>query len=105
MELRGKKLGLLVCGPPGEAAFMHAIGLAQTAIVAGVKVYFYCIDEAVRGIDHPRLQNLKERGLNLFGCAYAADRRQIVLSETAVFSGLGTVSDLMAGTDRFLVFP
>jgi hypothetical protein len=105
MELRGKKLGLLVCSAPGEAAFTHALGIAQAAIAAGVKVYLYCIDEAVRGIDHPRLQNLKEQGLNLFGCAYAADRRQIILSEAAVFSGLGTVSDLMAGTDRFLVFP
>jgi DsrE/DsrF-like family len=105
MELRGKKLGLLVCSAPEEAAFMHAIGLARAAIAAGAKVYLYCIDEAVRGIDHPKLQSLKDEGLNLFGCAYAANRREITLTDAAVFSGLGTVSDLMAGTDRFLVFP
>ena len=105
MELRGKKLGLLVCGPPEAAAFMHAVSLAQVAIEAEAKVYLYCIDEAVRGIDDPRLQHLKQQGLNLFGCAYAADRRQIVLTEAAVFAGLGTLSDLMAGADRFLVFP
>lgn len=105
MELRGKKLGLLVCSPPEELAFTHAIGLARAAMAAGVKVYLYCIDEAVRGIDHPKLQVLKEEGLNLFACAYAANRRQLSLSDAAVFSGLGTVSDLMAGTERFLVFP
>lgn len=105
MELRGKKLGLLVCGAPTEPSFAHATGLAQAAIAAGVRVYLYCIDDAVRGVDHPRMQDLKARGLHLFGCAYAADRRQIVLTDGAVFSGLGTVSDLMAGTDRFLVFP
>ena len=105
MELRGKKLGLLVCGAPATPSFRHALGLAEAAIGAGVKVYLYCIDDAVPGIDHPQLQELKQQGLNLFGCAYAADRRQIALSDSAVFSGLGTVSDLMAGTDRFLVFP
>lgn len=105
MDLRGKKLGLLVCGAPDEGSFGHALGLARAAVDAGVKVYLYCIDDAVRGLNEPALAGLRSAGANLFACAYAADRRQIALSDAAVFSGLGTVSDLMAGTDRFLIFP
>jgi hypothetical protein len=105
VDLRGKKLGLLVCSAPGEASFTHALGVARAAIAAGVKVYLYCIDDAVRGLSDPAFRELQDQGLNLFACAYAAGRRQIPINEAAVFSGLGTVSDLVAGSDRFIVFP
>src|SRR5688572_20855380 len=105
MELRGRKLGLLVCSAPGEPSFNHALRLAQAGLAAGVRLYVYFIDDAVRGLALPPVQELKAGGANVFGCAYAADRRQLQLGDMAVFAGLGTVSDLMAGTDRFLVFP
>jgi len=45
---------------------------------------------------------LKRRGLKLYACAYGAHRHGVALSDRAVFAGLTVVSDLMAGTDRFL---
>ncbi len=104
MSLRGKKLGLLLSTRPEDPNFRHGVGLADAALNAGLKVYLYCIDDAVFGIGDPQLQSLRRRGLNLYACAYAAQRRSIPLSEGAAFAGLTVVSDLMAGTDRFLSF-
>jgi sulfur relay (sulfurtransferase) complex TusBCD TusD component (DsrE family) len=104
MSLRGKKLGLLLSTPPGQPAFQHALRLAETALEEGVEVYVYCVDEAVRGLGDPRLQSLAARGLKLFACAYGARRRHIERNDQAAFAGLGSLSDLMAATDRFLSF-
>jgi sulfur relay (sulfurtransferase) complex TusBCD TusD component (DsrE family) len=104
MDLHGKKLGILLSTQPGQASFNHGLRLAETALAEGVDVYLYCIDEAVRGIDSPRLQALKHRGLKLFACAYGAQRRHLPISDKAVFAGLTVVSDLMAATDRFVCF-
>ena len=99
-----KKLGLLLSARPEARNFRHGVNLAEAAIAAGVKVYLYCIDDAVSGLGDPQLQTLKARGLNLFACAYGAQKRNIPPSDLAVFSGLTMVSELMAGTDRFLSF-
>src|SRR6476660_8686542 len=104
MSLRGKKLGLLISTRPEESGFRHGLKLAETALNQGLNVYLYCIDDAVWGLGDPRLQALKARGLNLFACAYGAQRRNIPVNDLAVFSGLTVVSDLMAATDRFLSF-
>lgn len=104
MSLSGRKLGLLVAAPPSSPNFRHAIELAAAALRRGVKVYLYCIDEAVRGLGDTGLQSLKQEGLNLFACAYGAQKRGIAVSELAHFSGLATVADIMASTDRFLNF-
>lgn len=104
MELRGKKLGLMVSSAPGTGSFRCACALAEAALQEGVQVYLYCMDEGVRGVAEERLQTLKAKGAQLFACAYSAQRRDIPIDESAAFSGLATVSDLMAGTDRFLSF-
>lgn len=104
MSLHGKKLGLLLSIRPEHPNFRHGINLAGAALEAGVNVYLYCIDEAVHGLADPQLQDLKARGVNLFACAYGAQQRNLPVSELAVFSGLSTVSDLVAGTDRFVSF-
>ena len=104
MSLRGKKLGLLLSTRPEHPGFRHGVCLAEAALSQGLRVYLYCIDEAVWGVADAQLQSLKARGLNLFACAYGAQRRHIPVSDLAVFSGLTVVSDLMAGTDRFLSF-
>ena len=102
--MRGKKLGLLMSVPPGHPNFIHGVRLAETALAQGVDVYLYCIDEAVRALDDPRLQQLKTGGLKLFACAFGAQRRNIPLSDQATFGGLTIVNDLIAGTDRFVSF-
>lgn len=104
MALREKKLGLLLSTQPDSRNFRHGVNLAEAALTAGVKVYLYCIDDAVLGLTDPQLQSLKARGLNLYACAYGAQKRNIPASDLAVFSGLTVVSDLIAGTDRFLSF-
>jgi sulfur relay (sulfurtransferase) complex TusBCD TusD component (DsrE family) len=104
MVLRGKRLGVLLSIAPEHPNFTHGLRLAEAALTRGLEVYLYCIDDAVSGVASPELQELKARGLKLYACAYAAQRRQIPVSEEAVFSGLSVVSDLMASTDRFVSF-
>jgi hypothetical protein len=102
--LRGKKLGILLSTRPEEPGFRHGLRLARAALEAGVDVYLYCIDEAVKGVGDTELQQLKPQGLKLYACAYGAQRRNLPLSELAVFAGLTVVNDLMASTDRFVSF-
>jgi sulfur relay (sulfurtransferase) complex TusBCD TusD component (DsrE family) len=102
--LRGKKLGLLLSVSPEHPNFERGLRLAQTAIQQGVQVYLYCIDEAVAGVAHPRLQALQKEGVKLYACAYGAQRRNLPLSDQATFAGLTIVSDLIASTDRFVSF-
>src|SRR4051794_25911012 len=104
MDLRGKKLGLLISTSPEDPNFQRGLRLAETALDKGVDVYLYCIDEAVRGIGDSRLQSLSARGLKLYACAYGVQRRDLPVNDQAVFAGLTVVNDLIASTDRFLSF-
>jgi hypothetical protein len=104
VELRGKKLGVLISCKPEEPGFRHGISLAKAAMEGGVNVYVYCIDEAVRGIQDPTLQLLKNNGMSLYACAYGAHKRSMPLSQDATFAGLTVVNDIIAGTDRFVSF-
>ncbi len=104
VELRGKKLGMLISCRPEEPGFRHGLRVAAAAMQRGVHVYLYCIDEAVNGVADPELQKLKATGLNLYACAYGAHKRNIALTEHATFAGLTVVNDIMAGTERFVSF-
>ena len=104
MSLRGKKLGLLLSTRPDQPGFQHGLGLAEAALDAGVDVYLYCIDDAVHGVENSKLQSLAGRGLKLFACAYAAQRRHLPITDKATFAGLAVVSDIIAATDRFVSF-
>src|SRR5437868_10717535 len=98
MPLRGKKLGILLSARPDHPSFGHGVRLAEAALGQGVHVYLYCIDDAVLGLADPQLQGLKDRGMNLFACAYGAERRNIPRNDLAIFAGLTVVSDLVAST-------
>jgi predicted peroxiredoxin len=104
MTVRGKKLGVLISASPDQPSFNHGLRFAAAALELGVDVYLYCIDDAVPGVGHAELQALKERGLKLYACAYGAQRRNLPLNEAAAFAGLTVVSDLVAGTERFVSF-
>ena len=104
VELRGKKLGVLISCRPEEPGFRHGLRVAAAALRRGVNVYLYCIDEAVLGVADAELQQLKVAGLNLYACAYGAHRRHLPLSDAATFAGLTVVNDIIAGTDRFVSF-
>jgi hypothetical protein len=104
MSLHGKKLGLLLSTAPGQPGFLHGLRLADAALAGGAEVYLYCIDEAVRGLDEPRLRALTARGLYLYACAYAAQQHGLERNPRATYAGLALLSDLMAATDRFVSF-
>jgi sulfur relay (sulfurtransferase) complex TusBCD TusD component (DsrE family) len=97
-------LGLLLAAGPDQQNFTHGLGLAAAAVAAGVEVYVYCLDEAVRGIDDDRLQRLRVKGLRLYACAEAARRRGLPLTDHAVFAGLAALAELVDRTDRFVSF-
>ena len=103
-ELAGKKLGVLLTTPPTHPNFPLAVALMASALNAGVRVYLYCIDDGVVAVNTPEIQGLKDRGVNLFGCAYGAGRRQVAIDEAAAWSGLTVLADVVGSTDRFLSF-
>ena len=103
-SLRGKKLGLLISAAPDQPSFQHGLRLAQAAVAQGVEVYIYYLDAAVAGVSRPDVQALKAAGARLFACAYGAQRRELPVTDEAVFAGLTVVSDIIAATDRFLSF-
>ncbi len=104
MNLRGKKLGILLSTSPDHPNYSHGVRLAETALAKGVEVYLYCIDEAVPGIHDERIIRLKDRGVRLFACAYGAHKRNLAADGSVLFAGLTVVVDLMADTDRFVSF-
>lgn len=104
MAPSGKKLGVLISADPKTPSFHHGIRLASAALEAGCDVYAYCIDQAVLGVALPEVQALRPRGLKLYACAYGAHRHGIPVDDRAAFAGLTVVSDLIAGTDRFVSF-
>jgi len=104
MSLRGKKLGLLLSTSPGQPGFRHGLRLAEAALNEGVEVYLYCVDEAVGGVEEPRLLSLAARGLKLYVCAYGAQRRGLKRNLCATYAGLALLSDLISATDRFVSF-
>ncbi|MBN8247182.1 MAG: DsrE family protein [Verrucomicrobia bacterium] len=99
-----RKLGILISARPDSGSFRHGIRFAGAALQAGCDVYLYCIDDAVPGVAQPEVQALKDGGLKLYACAYGAHRRGVTVDDRAAFAGLTVVSDLVAGTDRFVTF-
>lgn len=103
-DLAGKKLGVLLTTEPEHPNFRAAVALMNAAIDGGLRVYLYCVDEGVRSVATPELQALKERGASLFGCAYGAGRRKIPLDDSAAWSGLTVLADVVGSTDKFVSF-
>jgi hypothetical protein len=103
-DLAGKKLGVLLTTPPAHPNFPPAVALMKAALEANVRLYLYCIDEGVRAVGTPEIQEIKQRGASLFGCAYGAGHRNIPLDESAAWSGLTVLADVVGSTDRFVSF-
>ncbi len=104
MSVPRRKLGILISARPESRSFGHGVRTAEAALRAGCDVYLYCIDDAVPGTGRADLQELRARGLKLYACVYGAHRRDVPVDDSAAFAGLTVVSDLIAGTDRFVSF-
>jgi hypothetical protein len=102
-DLKGKKLGVLLTTGPEHPNFRPALALMNAAIAAGVRVYLYCVDDGVRAVATPEIQALKSKA-SLFGCAYGAHRRKIAVDESAAWSGLTVLADVVGSTDKFVSF-
>lgn len=103
-DLSGKKLGVLLTTKPSHPNFRPAVALMNAALDTGVRVYLYCVDDGVHAVATPELQAIKARGASLFGCAYGAHRRHIAVDESAAWSGLTVLADVVGSTDRFVSF-
>jgi len=103
-EVAGKKLGVLLTTAPDHPNFRPAVALMNAAVESGVRLYLYCIDEGVKAVATPELQALKAKGVSLFGCAYGAGHRRIELDDSAAWSGLTVLADVVGSTDKFVSF-
>lgn len=102
MDLAGRKLGLMLSTDPAHPNLQTALGLSDAALTRGAEVYLYLIDDGVAAVEDARVQVLAERGARLFVCAYGCQKRRLPLSERATNCGLVVLTDIIAGTDRFL---
>lgn len=104
VELRGRKLGLLLSCAPDRPGFQQGLGLASAALQRGLDTYLYCLDDAVAGVGVEALQALRSRGLKLYACAYGAHQRGLPVDDRATYVGLTILSDLFSSTDRMVSF-
>lgn len=103
-DIAGRKLGVLVSCGPNHPNFEHSLQLAEVAMDAHLEVFFYCLDDAVTGVENDRLQSMRKAGMRLFACAYSAQQRKMPPSDNAIFGGLTMLSDMAYATDRFVSF-
>lgn len=102
MELKGKKLGVMLSTDPGHPNLETCLALGREALAAGVDLYLYLIDDGVRAIDDDRILELGRRGAKLFVCAYGCQRRGLPITDKAAYCGLVVLTDLINGCERFL---
>ncbi|HZR47129.1 MAG TPA: DsrE family protein [Candidatus Manganitrophaceae bacterium] len=99
-----KKLGILLSTSPENKNLTTAVSLAREALHQGIDTYLYLVDDGVKNVERPEIDALSKEGVKLFLCAYGAQRRQVPVSDKAVFCGLVVLSDLVKGCDRFVTF-
>ena len=99
------KLGLLLASSPERPELTLVYRQTIRSLQAKDDVYLYLIDDGVKTLDCPEIEELRKKGVKLFACAYGAKKRGIPWdSEKAVFSGLTVLVDMIAGCDRFLAY-
>lgn len=99
-----RKLGLLLSTGP-ENPNLDTVGrVSRAARQHGDDVYLYLIDEGTRCLDSPAIQELPDRGVKLFVCAFGAQKAGVPIDSRATFCGLVVLSDIITGCDRFLAF-
>jgi len=101
---KSTSLSILVTCNPEALGFAHTIGLAWAGLRGGLRVFIYCLDDAVPGVEGAELQSLKSEGVRLYACSHGALRHGIEMKDQAIFSGLPTLSDLISKADRFVCF-
>lgn len=101
---RSRRLSILLAAGPDHPGFEHGVRLARAAVRQGIHVHLYFIDDGVLGLSNAGVEDLRSSGVQVYGCAYAAERRGLPWQRDIVYGGLALLSDLMAGCDRFVAF-
>ena len=104
MDLKNKKLGLMISTPPENDNRVTATRIAGEALAQGADVYIYLIDEGVKLFADSAIQDLKKKGVKLFACGYGAQQHHVKMGKEATWGGLVLLSNIIDGTDRFLSF-
>lgn len=102
-ERRGS-LGVLLGSGEAGVASRGAVSACADAMGSGAEAYLYLLHDGVHHVHEPAFQQLRDRGLRLFCCAFGARRRGIEPDDAAIYCGLGVLSDIVASVDRFLCF-
>ena len=103
-QISNQTFGILLGVDPNSSTFRYGIGLAETAQQEGIQVFLYLLDDSVRAADSRELHKLVQCGVKISGCAYAAQRRNLSLSDHIVWGGLKMLNDIILHSNRFIGF-
>lgn len=100
-----RQLGMLLAVSPEHPNFARALAAIDYALEQGHRFFLYAIDEGVRCVATPELQ--ERRGahpdtLALWACAYGAEKRGLPVDDRAAYAGLSVLADLISSTDKFV---
>ncbi len=99
------KSGFLLASSPEQTGFFDLCGAVMERVQAKDDVYLYLIDDGVQSLDQSQIHELRRKGIKLFACAYAAQKRKMMLDpQKAVWSGLAVLADIMIHCDHFLAY-
>ena len=99
-----KTLGILLATAPSETSHQYGVRLAARAQETDHQVFLYLLDDAVAAASGLPIRDLLARGVKISGCAYAAQRRGIELTDEITYGGLGILNEIIRKTDRFVAF-
>lgn len=101
------KVGILLARPPSHENATRAHNVAKEALDAGHDVYLYLIDEGVKNLQSPFLQQLAHSGAKVFACAYGCQQHHVStanLDPAISLSGLVILSSIIDACEPFLSF-
>lgn len=105
MPLPPARLGIFLAAGNGSPGQLHALSIAHDALRNHQRVFLYLFDDAILLAGSAELNSLLSAGAIVYGCALAAQNRQIAMEDDRIiFCGLSMFSDILAGTDRLISF-
>lgn len=100
-----RQLGMLLAVAPEHPNFPRALAALDYALAQGHRFFLFAIDEGVRAVARPELQQRREDhpdSFALWACAYGAEKRGLPVDNRAAYAGLSVLADLIASTDKFV---
>ncbi|KGA94948.1 hypothetical protein LptCag_2382 [Leptospirillum ferriphilum] len=98
------KTGILLSTHPEKGDARLVRPLVEEALKRQDKVYLYLLDDATLYLGESWPDDLVDRGVHVYSCAYGAQNRKIFDSGKTTFCGLVVLTQLMEGCDRFVSF-